>query len=309
MRVSVIVSTYNQPAWLEKALWGYARQRYRDFELLIADDGSREETTALLRRVAAETGLRLVHVWHEDQGYRRSVVLNRAALAARGEYLIWSDGDCIPREDFVARHVALARPGHFVSGGALYLPLQTSQAITEADVHSGRAFRPGWLRAHGYRPGRRMLRLVRSQTLAALFDRLTPTGATWNLNNAATWRDAILQVNGMDNDMTYGGADRALGERLTNLGLKAIQARHRLVMLHLDHKRPYKTAESVRLNRENRARIRREQRVRAPQGIAELPADERAVVRHYGADGTGRAGGPGAGQEREPVIQTRREPT
>jgi glycosyltransferase involved in cell wall biosynthesis len=273
MKVSVIVSTYNQPAWLEKVLWGYARQTFRDFELLIADDGSAEETADVIDRTAAGTGLDLKHVWHEDRGYRRSVILNHTALAATGDYLVWSDGDCIPRADFVARHVALARPGHFVSGGALYLPLETSRRIERDDVDSGRAFRLDWLRANGYRPGRRALRLVRSGGVAGVLDRLTPTAATWNLNNAATWKDAILQVNGMDNEMGYGGADRALGERLVNLGLRGIQARHRLVLLHLDHGRPYKTADSVRSNRRNRARIREERRVRAADGITELRPD------------------------------------
>ena len=288
MKVSVIVSTYNQPAWLEKVLWGYARQTLRDFELLIADDGSREETAEVIDRTCERTGLNLKHVWHEDRGYRRSIILNRTAQAAAGDYLVWSDGDCIPREDFVERHVALARPGHFVSGGALYLPLETSRRIERDDVESGRAFRLDWLRANGYRPGRRALRLVRSPRLAGMLDRLTPTAATWNLNNAATWKEAILQVNGMDNEMGYGGADRALGERLVNLGLRGIQARHRLVLLHLDHGRPYKTADSVRSNRQNRARIREERRVRASDGIAELRPDPamrlRAVVTSTAAD-------------------------
>lgn len=282
MKVSVIVSTYNQPAWLEKVLWGYARQTHRDFELLIADDGSGEETAGVIDRTCARTGLDVKHVWHEDRGYRRSIILNRTAEAATGDYLVWSDGDCIPRADFVERHVDLARPGHFVSGGALYLPLETSRRIERDDVESGRAFRLDWLRANGYRPGRRALRLVRSARLAGVLDRLTPTAATWNLNNAATWKEAILQVNGMDNSMGYGGADRALGERLVNLGLRGIQARHRLVLLHLDHGRPYKTADSVRSNRQNRARIREERRVRASDGIAELQPDpamrHRAVV-------------------------------
>jgi hypothetical protein len=81
MRLSVIVSTYNQPAWLEKVLRGYAAQTHADFELLVADDGSGPETAEVLRRAADRTALNLRHVWHEDRGYRRSVVLNRAIVA------------------------------------------------------------------------------------------------------------------------------------------------------------------------------------------------------------------------------------
>jgi glycosyltransferase involved in cell wall biosynthesis len=273
MRLSVIVSTYNQPVWLEKVLRGYAEQTHPDFELLIADDGSGPETAEVLRGAGERTRLNLRHVWHEDRGYRRSVVLNRAIVAARGEYLIFSDGDCIPRRDFVARHAALARRGRFVSGGVIWLDRATSERITPAEIESGAFATPRWLRAQGWRPGRRTLRLLRSERVAGLLDALTPTGATWNLCNAGAWRADVLAVNGMDNAMPYGGADRALGERLTNAGVRGIQARHRLVLVHLDHGRPYKNDLALRRNRENRAAIRRERRSRSPDGIAELQSD------------------------------------
>ena len=102
--VSVILSTYNQPRWLEKALWGYAAQRMRDFEVVVADDGSGPETADVIVRMQGHNGLRLVHVWHEDRGFRKTEILNRAVIAARGDYLIFSDGDCIPHPEFVATH-------------------------------------------------------------------------------------------------------------------------------------------------------------------------------------------------------------
>ena len=110
MRTSVILSTYNQPRALELSLWGFAAQAVRDFEVVIADDGSRPDTAALVEAMRARTGLHLVHVWHEDRGFRKTEILNRAILAAQGEYLIFSDGDCIPRRDLVAVHLAHARP-------------------------------------------------------------------------------------------------------------------------------------------------------------------------------------------------------
>ena len=102
MDTSVIVSTYNQPAWLENVLRGYLHQELKDFELLVADDGSGEDTRRLIREFAGRSPFPIRHLWHEDQGYRRSVILNAAILASRGEYLIFSDGDCVPRRDFVA---------------------------------------------------------------------------------------------------------------------------------------------------------------------------------------------------------------
>jgi glycosyltransferase involved in cell wall biosynthesis len=276
--VSVVLSTYNQPRWLEKALWGYAWQRFTGFEVVVADDGSGPETAAVVARLQGRNGLRLVHVWHDDRGFRKTEILNRAVLATRGDYLIFSDGDCIPHPEFVATHVRLAGERRFLSGGYLKLPMSVSERITEDDVSSGRAFDRSWLKQRGWRGGRRALRLPRSRTLATLLDTLTPTGATWNGHNASTWRDAIVAVNGFDLDMGYGGEDRALGERLVNLGYRGRQVRFRAPCLHLDHPRPYADPEIIQANRRIRAQIRRTRDVRTRRGLAELASDARAPL-------------------------------
>jgi glycosyltransferase involved in cell wall biosynthesis len=270
MDTSVIVSTYNQPAWLEKVLQGYARQGRQDFELIIADDGSGDETRDLIAAFARESPFPLRHIWHEDRGYRRSIILNAAILASRGDYLVFSDGDCIPRRDFVDTHITLRKEGTFLSGGSVYLSMAVSKAISLDDVRSGRFAEAGWLAGLGERLGRHRLRLVPRGLRADLLDSLTTTRPTWNLNNASTWRDPIFAVNGMEMEMQYGGADRALGSRLENLGLKGKRARFRAVLLHLDHSRPYKTKESIRRNKAIRRRIVTEKEVRAREGLMEL---------------------------------------
>jgi glycosyltransferase involved in cell wall biosynthesis len=267
-----VLSTYNQPRWLEKALWGYAAQRFADFELLVADDGSGPETADVVARLREGTALRLVHVWHEDRGFRKTEILNRAVLAATGNYLIFSDGDCIPHPEFVATHVRLARERSFLSGGYLKLPMELSEGLTRDDVASGRAFDPAWLASRGWRPGRRTIRLPRSRALASLLDALTPTRATWNGHNASTWREAIVAVNGFDLDMGYGGEDRALGERLVNLGYRRRRVRFRAPVLHLDHPRPYADPEVILANRRIREEIRRTRDVRTRRGLAEVAA-------------------------------------
>jgi glycosyltransferase involved in cell wall biosynthesis len=269
MRISVILSTYNQPRWLELVLWGYAVQSRPDFELIVADDGSDAETRDAIRRVEEETGRPVRHVWHEHRGFRKTELLNWAILESTGEYLIFSDGDCVPRRDFVEVHASRAEPGRFLSGGCLRLASGVSDRVTPEAVRSGDVFRRDWLRQQGWRPGRRALRLA-SPSVGALLDRLTPTRRTWNGHNASTWRDAVLAVNGFDGDMGYGGLDRALGERLRNLGLRGKQIRFRAVCLHLHHERPYVDPTVLRYNREVRRAIRRERRIRARVGIAEL---------------------------------------
>jgi glycosyltransferase involved in cell wall biosynthesis len=272
MRASVIVSTYNKPAWLEKVLWGYSCQDWLDFELIVADDGSGEETRRLIARFAGTSPFPIRHLWHEDQGYRRSVILNAAMLAARAEYLVFSDGDCIPRQDFVRTHVELAAPGRFLSGGSVSLSMGTSEALGQEDVVSGRFAKAWFLASRGEALGRHRLRLLPRGVRATVLDRLTTTRPTWNLNNASTWRESLFKTNGMESEMQYGGADRALGSRLENLGLRGKQVRFRAVLIHLDHDRPYKTRESIQRNKAIRRRIVRDGEVRAREGLTELQA-------------------------------------
>jgi len=269
-RASVVLTTYEQPGALELVLWGYARQTLADFEIVVADDGSGPETGHVIDRVREEAGLSVRRVWHEDRGFRKTEILNRAIVATDGDYLIFSDGDCIPREDFVAVHVREARPWTFLSGGYLKLPQELSEAMTQADVTGGRVFERPWLTSKGWRGGRRRFRLTRSPALGSLLDLVTPTRPTWNGHNASTWKNSVVAVNGFDLDMGYGGLDRALGERLMNLGVRGRQIRHRAPCLHLWHPRPYRSPEVVAANRAIRDRIRAHGEVRARLGIAEL---------------------------------------
>lgn len=267
---SIILTTYQQPRALELVLWGYSLQTFADFEIVVADDGSGPETGHVIDRLRADTSLDIRRVWHEDHGFRKTEILNRAIVATTGNYLIFSDGDCIPREDFVAVHVSEARPAAFLSGGYLKLPRGLSERLTPDDVSSGRVFTPSWLTAGGWRGGHRRLRLTRSVKLGTLLDRVTPTRATWNGHNASTWKDRVLEVNGFDMDMGYGGLDRALGERLVNVGVSGRQIRHQAPCLHLWHPRPYRSPEVVAANRAIRDRIRENHEVRARRGISEL---------------------------------------
>ena len=270
---SVIVSTYNRPEYLELVLHGYAAQTDSDFEVVVADDGSAPATAAVINRYREDTGLPITHVWHKDSGFRKSLIVNRAIAAAGGAYLLFTDGDCIPRRDLVEVHRRLARPGYFVAGGYLKLPATISSAIKPANIRSGEIADLRWLRELGWNPGRRALRLVKSETLAAFFDAVTPTRAEFQGNNASVSREALAVVNGFESDMGYGGLDKALGYRLRNAGIRGIQARHRAIAMHLDHPRPYRDDEGLRKNREILARIRNRRETRALSGLSELTPD------------------------------------
>lgn len=270
MRTAVIVATYNWPRALELVLWGLAAQTHRDFRVIVADDGSGPETRALLERLRGETGLDLLHIWHEDRGFRKSEILNRAIAAADEDYLIFTDGDVIPRDDFVAVHQRLAAPRTYLAGMTVRLPRDLSERLTPEDVRNGRVTDLGWLRREGLRPGRHALRFSRRYRWNALLDAVTTSKRRWRGGNASAWRADLLAVNGFDMGMGYGGQDAELGERLDNLGLTHRRVRFRAMTVHLWHDRPWRDEEVVRDNGLYRDTVRTTRVLRTPRGIAEL---------------------------------------
>lgn len=283
MRLSVIVSTYQSPGWLEKVLWGYLAQTHRDFELLVADDGSTDETARMIARYSRQ-GIPIRHVWQRDEGFRKSRILNKAISKARSRYLVFTDGDLIPRADFLAVHAGLAAKGRFLSGGCVRLPMGVSRAITRADVVGGRVFSVAWLRARGGGGARGWTKLVVPAFAAAAADRLTTTRPTWNGGNASGWRHDLIAANGFDERMGYGGQDRELGRRLENASVRGLGVRYRALCVHLDHVRGYADRESIRRNLEIRRRTRSQGATRTSFGI-----EKNGPPAHTTASAPGRA--------------------
>jgi glycosyltransferase involved in cell wall biosynthesis len=284
MKLSVIITTYNSPRWLEKVLWGYSRQTHADFEVVVADDGSTADTKTLIERVRAETGLPIKHVWQRDDGFRKCRILNKAVLHAEADYLVFTDGDCIPRRDFLAVHARQARPGYYLSGGYYKLPMSTSEAITKEDILSGRCFELDWLLAHGLPRSYRNLRLTASDAQARVLNRITPVRCNFKGANGSAWLKDVLAVNGFDERMPWGGLDREFGVRLLNAGAKAKHVRYDAVVIHLDHPRGYRSPEQVAANKALRRKNEKEGVRYTEFGIAQLlsqgyPASVKATER------------------------------
>ena len=252
MHLSVIISTYNSPAWLEKVLWGYSVQTHKDFEVVIADDGSDSRTAQLLERMRGKTGLSIRHVWQEDKGFRKCRILNKAVLQAQHDYVVFTDGDCIPRRDFLQVHHDEARPGHYLSGSYFKLPMDTSQAIGKDDILSGRCFDTTWLRRHGLGFWRKRYKISLGPTAAQLMNRLTTTPCNLKGSNASAWKADVLKINGFDERMPWGGQDREFGVRLINSGITPKHVRFNAIVIHLDHSRGYVDPVQVKANRELR---------------------------------------------------------
>lgn len=242
-RIGVVITTYNSPLWLSKVLTGYENQTDKDFRTIVADDGSTGETRALIDRFRERGILTIDHVWHEDDGFRKCQILNKAIAGTDCDYLIFTDGDCIPEPEFIATHRRLAEPGHFLSGGYIKLTMPVSEAISDDDIRSGVIFDPQWLVSRGQPKNHKLWKLSRSSLKKKLLNAITPAAASWNGMNSSTWTRDLIAVNGFNEDMQYGGLDRELGERLWNYGHKSKQIRYSTVCLHLDHARGYSKPE------------------------------------------------------------------
>jgi glycosyltransferase involved in cell wall biosynthesis len=269
---SVIVSTYNSPDWLEKVLTGYFNQDRHDFEIIIADDGSREETHHRIDELRKNSSVPIIHVWQKDDGFRKCRILNKSVLHAASDYLIFTDGDCIPRRDFISTHLNAAQRGFFVSGGSLLLPMPTSKLIDHSDIAAQRCFDKSWLYQNGLQPTRKIIRITSGALLSSLLNRFSPATCNFKGSNAAAWKDDVLKVNGFDERMAYGGEDREFGVRLRNCGIKARDVKYSAVLVHLDHAKGYRDPALMAANRELRLTVEKNRITHTDYGIAQLVA-------------------------------------
>ncbi|HXR83090.1 MAG TPA: glycosyltransferase family 2 protein [Hanamia sp.] len=255
MQLSVIFTTYNSPLWLEKVLWGYQYQEFKNFEVIIADDGSASETARVIEKMQQQVDYPIRHIWHEDKGFRKCEILNKAIVVSSSDYLVFSDADCVPRKDFLQVHHDNKEKNYFLSGGAIRLPMDLSTMISKENIFSGNAFDKSWLMKNGLKnPFLKNLKLTKNNSFANLMNGITFTKATWNGGNSSAWKKDVMAVNGFDERMRYGSEDREFGERLMNKGIKNKQIRYSAVCIHLDHSRSYVNQKDL----DNNAVIRNE---------------------------------------------------
>jgi glycosyltransferase involved in cell wall biosynthesis len=235
-RIAVVVTTYNRPDALALVLDGYAAQTDRDFELIVADDGSTEDTRRVVEGFAAGAPFPVRHVWQSDYGFRAAAIRNRAIAATEAAYIIFTDGDCVPATDFVARHRALAEPGWFLAGNRALLTEPFTRAVIDARTPIHRWSGLQWLSAW----------LARSINRLAPLTRL-PDGA-WRRGQPARWegvktcnlsayREDLLRVNGLDEQYAgWGLEDSDLVIRLLHAGVRHKTARFACAAFHLWHR-------------------------------------------------------------------------
>ena len=273
--ISVIVTTYNRDDALAAVLRSLARQSDRDFEVIVADDGSGPGTAVLVESWKARIGHRVIHVWHEDEGFRAAEIRNRAILAARGTYCVFLDGDCIVRRDFVAAHRGLAERGWFVSGNRVLLSPALTDKVLRGDLTPEDWRLPRWL-AERSRGGVNRIAALLSLPLGSL--RRLRKGAWEGVRscNLAVWRADLDRVDGFDADYSgWGKEDSDIVVRLLHAGVTRKDGNFATGVIHLWHKE----ADRDRLS-ENEGRLAAvlgSDGVRARRGLSALTSTFSAV--------------------------------
>jgi len=234
-RIAVVVATYNWPGALDRVLAALADQTYREFEVIVADDGSGKETADLVDRWIQRAPYPLKHVWQEDVGFRLAAIRNRAVAASDAEDILFLDGDCIVRPDFLKRHAELAGKGYLVSGNRVLLSQEFSERILEQDLTVS-----AW-------PDRRWLFERMSGGITRWWPLLRLPDGAWRDRspqrwqgakgcNMGIWRDDLMAVNGLDERYAgWGYEDSDLIIRLIRHGVRRRDGRLATTVLHLWH--------------------------------------------------------------------------
>jgi glycosyltransferase involved in cell wall biosynthesis len=271
LQLSVIVSTYNSPRALALVLAGLARQTVQEFELLIADDGSGPETKALIDRFARDARFPVRHVWHPDDGFRKCMILNKTIAAARGTYLIFFDGDCVPPAHTIAAHVRSAQRNRYLAGGKVLLSQRLTDRLSLAAVQRGdfERIRFWWRDVEK----RRRLVISRVPGLRFLFDRNVKRPPGWRGENSSTFAEYVHRVAGFDERFTYGLEDADFGHRLAATGVIGYSLRYTAPVFHLEHPRPWARPEVIAANRALYEANRAVRMTATPYGLGRQAAD------------------------------------
>ena len=223
---SVIVSTYNAPRALEVILHRLCGGSHRPAEIVVADDGSTEDTAAMIRSFEPPAGTRIKHCWHPDEGFRKTRILNESVARATCPYLVFLDGDCLPHARWLEDHLRLAEPGAFVQGRRAFIPERFVDAVLEGRTTIPRLLRRGRLSGIFKAIRLPIPRIRRDRDLYGLLG-----------CNLAMWREDVVRINGFDEAFEgWGiGEDSDLCVRLYNLGIERKMVHGRALVYHRDH--------------------------------------------------------------------------
>jgi glycosyltransferase involved in cell wall biosynthesis len=238
MKVSLIISTYKTPRFLECVLASVALQDLKPFEVIVTEDGKTLENKALIDNFKSKLGSDLIHLTQEDIGNRKPLALNKAILKSRGDYLIFIDGDCIVRSDFLSTHKEMANEKSFLTGRRVDLSESFSKKVTPKLVASGYFNKLPWAAMWDAIVGETdsLGRFFKTPTF---FRKLLKRDEVHDIRgcNFSVHKKHLEAINGFSNDFSGAyGEDSDVEIRLKFLGLKMKSVKGAAIQYHLWHK-------------------------------------------------------------------------
>jgi glycosyltransferase involved in cell wall biosynthesis len=227
---TLIISTYNWPAALELSLLSIKNQSLLPHEVIIADDGSAQETTSLIKRYQADFPVKLLHIWHEDIGFRLAEIRNKAIAKASGDYIVQIDGDMILHPAFIEDHIRFAKQGSFVRASRIYIDQAISKELLEMKRINVKYYSKGISNR---------LSGMHAPALWKLFEKKYKAHEPYEIHgcNMAFWKKDALQVNGYnENFIGWGPEDKEFVVRLLNSGLTKRFIKLGAIAFHIWHK-------------------------------------------------------------------------
>ena len=238
IRTSLIIVTYNWVDALELLLLSLKQQTVKPFELLISDDGSTIETKQLIDSYRNYFDFPIIHVWHEDKGFRKTKILNKTIYKCNGDYIIQIDGDCIMNSYFIEDHINAREKSCFIHGSRVLLNKRISKDILQNKVTRFPFF---------IKRSKNRMNALRSTVLSSFYKNKTTSLKSTRGCNFSFWKTEVINVNGYNEDMTgWGLEDTELSARLINSGCKKIKLKHLGIQYHIYH--PEKSKKGFNLN-------------------------------------------------------------
>ena len=269
IQASLIITTYEMPEHLKLVCANLKRQSRQDFEVIFCDDGSGRDTAEVIAQFAQSTSIPVQSVWQEHQGFRKCKILNQALIKARGDLLIFLDGDCVPHWQFVEDHLNQQEKGFYLAGRRVELGPQLSAKISPKWVEEGYFDWPHpsliWSALQGD-----------SEFINRSVRVTSPVLRSWlRMNhvvdlkgcNYSVPKSVLLALNGFDETYEgYGREDTDVEIRLQNYGLKIKSMKGLALQFHVWHPR----REFTPANEDLLADVKRTGRVRAIKGLSEI---------------------------------------
>ncbi len=225
---SIIISTYNWPEALNLCIQSIFKQTVLPDEILIADDGSKEDTKRIIELIKKTSPIPIKHIWHEDKGFQLSAIRNKALAACDTSYAIQIDGDIILHSKFIEDHMEIAESGYFVSGQRAYISEKESKKLFK-DSNTKINF---WK----LKNKKQVIRLPHFFNFRRLSSTTNPNKGIKG-SNMAFWLTDLVKVNGYNEDLKmWGYEDREIAARLINSGLLKKRVRYKCLSYHLYHK-------------------------------------------------------------------------